>query len=83
MSIEKRIKELGLQSYGSQAISLTIEYGWIRTSENVNGEYRPTVKLFMWVENGQTIQCEGSSVEKVLDKAEERLSQYKGSKELD
>ena len=82
MNVEKRLKELGLQSYGSQAISLTVEYGWIRTSETAMGEYRPTAKLFMWLENGQSMQCEGESIDKVLDKAEKRLGQYKKDKEL-
>jgi hypothetical protein len=89
MNVEKRLKELGLQSYGGQVISLTVEYGWFSI---VNGgdpgwpstdkEYRLRAKLFMWLENGQSMQCEGDSIDKVLDKAEKRLGQYKKDKEL-
>jgi hypothetical protein len=84
MNLEKRLKELGLKSYGSQAITLKLEYGWIAKDfyDPKTSEYVPTVTLYLWLENGQLVTIEDCSIEKVLDRAEERLSDYRQAKEL-
>lgn len=86
MNVEKRLKEIGEQSYGTKTVTLTVEYSWIcegaEAFQNNKPTYRLTANLWAALEHGQSLSIRAYSIEDALDQAEHKLHQYKKDKEL-